>query len=352
VQEAKHVRHGGVCAASTPDGPSSDTAKGALNESDLAAVLAQLRKKEAEAQALRDALEAQQKSAAPTAGKSQDELAKLKPAPLATGKRIDGATARLGGVSAAGTDDDSSPTSAWLSERDLDFFVGAGRGVGEQETGTGVAAEDQGTVSVRVLCPVPWPPSLCASHSRTTCARLVRHSQRRLAIGAVLTAGFAAWSLVPDDSLSPTPAKPLFFYIVALLRARQLLTSCEAATADADWQQLKAIRQQVLGASSGDTLRENLTSAAQLLPDAQKRERARQLVTSTLEYVDQTDYNAYFDNVGQPSGAQNAEFAAFCLKAVSAAERDLDAFIALMPAEDLEAARSQIAASSAWVLGG
>ena len=40
-----------------------------------------------------------------------------------------------------------------------------------------------------------------------------------------------------------------------------------------------------------------------------------------------------------PTGAQNAEFSAFCLKAVRAAQAQLATFLALMPAEDLEAAR-------------
>ena len=210
---------------------------------------------------------------------------------------------------------------AWLSERDLDFFVGGGRGVGEQEAGSGVAPGDEGVVG------------------------------RRLALTALATAAFVAWSLVPDDTLAPTPSKPLFLYLVTLVRARQLLTGCESATADADWPRLKALRATILGSAPGDTpLREQMTNAAALVPDGRRREAAKALVGPTVENIVATDYNAYFDTVGQPSGAQNAEFAAFCGAAVRSGEKNLDAFLALMPSEDLDAAKAQVAASSSWVV--
>ena len=71
-----------------------------------------------------------------------------------------------------------------------------------------------------------------------------------------------------------------------------------------------------------------------------KQESARALATSIIEYVDQADYAAYFDSRAPPTGAQNAEFAAFSLRAVKAAEAKLSEFLALMPADDLDAARA------------
>ncbi len=61
---------------------------------------------------------------------------------------MDGATPRLGGVAPPAAPG-KQQGSAWLSEADLDFFTGGGRGVGELESGSGVAPEDQGTLNVR-----------------------------------------------------------------------------------------------------------------------------------------------------------------------------------------------------------
>ena len=44
--------------------------------------------------------------------------------------------------------------------------------------------------------------------------------QRRLIIGGVLTAGLAAFALVPTEALRPKPPKPLYFYVVPLLRVQ------------------------------------------------------------------------------------------------------------------------------------
>ena len=68
---------------------------GGLSEEALKEVVAKLAAAEAEAAKLRDELAA--KEAASLAGKSQEELARLKPAKLASGLRIDSTEARLGG---------------------------------------------------------------------------------------------------------------------------------------------------------------------------------------------------------------------------------------------------------------
>lgn len=52
---------------------------------------------------------------------------------------------------------------------------------------------------------------------------------------------------------------------------------------------------------------------------------------------------ADFDTVGKPTGAENARFADFSTKAVRAANAKINEFLRLMPSEDVEAARSQLA---------
>lgn len=231
---------------------------------------------------------------------SAEQLSKQKPAALASGLRVDGSTARLGGPRA-----EEGRGSAWLSETDLSFFTGGGRGTGDSEGGDGVAAEEQGTLT------------------------------RRLALGAAATVLFAVLSLRPDSA--PPPPKPLFFYLVPLLRVQLLLTQCEAVVADADWESLGRLRGAILG--SPNAARDSLLSAAAALPSPKQQEAARSTATLLLEYIAQTDYRSYFDARVTPTGAQNAEFSAFCLKAVRAAQAQLATFLALMPAEDLEAAR-------------
>ena len=44
--------------------------------------------------------------------------------------------------------------------------------------------------------------------------------QRRLIIGVGLSAALGAFALVPTEQLQPAPSKPLFFYLVPLLRVR------------------------------------------------------------------------------------------------------------------------------------
>ena len=84
-----HARPGRLAAAGGSGGG------GGLSEEALKDVVAKLAAAEAEAAKLRDELAA--KEAASMAGKSQEELARLKPSKLANGLRIDSTEARLGG---------------------------------------------------------------------------------------------------------------------------------------------------------------------------------------------------------------------------------------------------------------
>lgn len=60
------------------------------------------------------------------------------------------------------------------------------------------------------LCPCPKHQLPCAAHSLP---------QRRLILGAVAAVGLGAFALVPTGELQLSkPSKPLFFYLVPLMR--------------------------------------------------------------------------------------------------------------------------------------
>lgn len=52
----------------------------------------------------------------------------------------------------------------------------------------------------------------------TICSSAPVRLQRRLLIGGALTLGLGAFALVPTEALRPKPPKPMYFYIVPLLR--------------------------------------------------------------------------------------------------------------------------------------
>lgn len=242
-------------------------------------------------------------------GADSEPLSRLRPAPLASGKRTDGQTARIGGV--------QSGASSWLSEGELSGFL-AKLGPGEEGAAgdSGVSAEEKATLG------------------------------RRLAIGAAATLAFFALSRVPDAALRSRSSKPLFLLLVPLVRAQAALPALRPLLADAQWEQLSAARRSQLPAGP---LREALEEATGELPAGSAPEaQARAAATAFLEYLADTDYAAYFDSRITPTGTQAAEFSAFGLKALEAAEAQLRAFLALFPAEDVEGARSSIAASSAF----
>lgn len=60
---------------------------------------------------------------------------------------------------------------------------------------------------------------------RTRTHACPRH-RRRLLIGAALTAGAAAFALLPTEALRARPPKPLYFYIVPLLRVKVRACVC------------------------------------------------------------------------------------------------------------------------------
>ena len=74
----------------------------------------------------------------------------------------------------------------WLNETDMDFFTGGGPSEAEGAPG---ASEEEGAVV-----------------------------RRRLLLGVGLAVAAGAFALVPTEKLQAPPAKPLFFYLVPLVR--------------------------------------------------------------------------------------------------------------------------------------
>mmetsp|Transcript_12340 Transcript_12340/g.40550 ORF Transcript_12340/g.40550 Transcript_12340/m.40550 type:complete len:331 (-) Transcript_12340:1109-2101(-) len=278
-------------------------------------MMARLAAAEAEAERLRAELATKEASSTASPGAAPsgeddsltvDQLARKKPAKPAN--RIDSYIPGGGRESIFGTKTGGS----WLSEDDLAMLAKVGPGETYSEGGgsvSGVAPEDEGVVG------------------------------RRLAIGLGLSAAFVVLALQP--STSGPPPKPLFFYLVPLLRSQALLEQAETVVADANWAQLAPL---LRGVEEANEAKKNLMSAAASLPSPQRQDQARALASEFLEYVQQADYKKYFDQKSTPTGTQQAEFAAFSLRSIKAAEGKLAAFLKLMPADDVQAARSQLSA--------
>eukprot|EP00955_Chlamydomonas_euryale_P017181 183322-Chlamydomonas_euryale.AAC.6 len=58
--------------------------------------------------------------------------------------------------------------------------------------------------------------------------------QRRLLIGLGGAAVLGAFALVPTQSMRLKPPKPMYFYVVPLLRIQELLVECKPVIEDAD----------------------------------------------------------------------------------------------------------------------
>lgn len=61
-----------------------------------------------------------------------------------------------------------------------------------------------------------------------------------------------------------------------------------------------------------------------------------------MDYVQQADYNKYYDTVGRGDGRMQAQYAEFALQSVRAAAREGRAFLALFPYADVQAARDAL----------
>ncbi|KAF6246425.1 hypothetical protein COO60DRAFT_1204479 [Scenedesmus sp. NREL 46B-D3] len=197
--------------------------------------------------------------------------------------------------------------TAWLSEADVDFFTGGGA---TEASTAGPSAEAQATVTKRLL------------------------------LGGAVTLGLLAFAMVPTKELRLKPQKPLYFYVVQLLSAQAQLTQCGTLIEDAQWDNLRLILPRI---RSSPTNAESALYDVVALLDAPVAAKAEPLAAEFLEYLDAMDYNKYFDAMPTRtiSGTENAEFVKFSSAALKAAQGKLAAFLALVPPQDMAAARQQ-----------
>ena len=256
----------------------------------MAEMMAKLQAAEAEAEKLRSELRAQPEP--PTA--TVDELARQKPAKPES--RVDGTGGRETLFGAPSGD-------SWLSDG-MEFLVRT------QPSEAGELPEMDEEAKNEV--------------------------NRRLAIGLFGTAVFAALSQISDEA--PTPSKPLFFYLVPLVKIRELLRQAESLAEDGYCEELSTVCNQI---SRGNDPKGNLFAAAAYL-DASQEVKAKAIAFDFLELLEKIDYNKYFENMGAVSGAKAAEYSKFSKRAAAASASKLDEFLALMDREQLDAARSQV----------
>ncbi|GBG70610.1 hypothetical protein CBR_g6737 [Chara braunii] len=271
-------------------------------ESELAAKIAAM---EAEAKALRAEL-------ARRAGKEGADIDLAKLQPQRPEKRIDGTGYRETLMSGPGrpfTGDAATPSpDKWgLSEAQL-FLTRGGPSEGDGLAGPAIEEGAEGIV------------------------------QRRLLIGVSLTVTAVALAFVKNPFGRTKPAKPLFLYLAPVVSLFESLKALQDYGEDASKFQVQLKR--VLGSTS--SLRENLLSAASALENDADSEAATSLAFEALDFLNQADYSQYFDNRGEPSLSQLLEFSRFSFQSVTEASNKLQAFLALMPAEAVSAARDYL----------
>lgn len=225
-------------------------------------------------------------------------------------KRIDGADLRRETLSFV----ENKPRN-WLSESDIEFFTGGGPGEVDGEVNAAQEEEEKAVV------------------------------KRRLLIGIALSIGLGAFALVPTEKLQPPPSKPLFFYLVPLLRVREILNEIVRIIPDGNYEQLGSLLSRIEGPPNN--VQENLKAAASSLPDGKSAERADFVARDVYEYLKGIDYQTYYESVGgsgrmSNGGQQAKEMFEYSENSAKAAQRKLDEFLSLMPEDQLDAAKQQL----------
>ncbi|CAI5462321.1 unnamed protein product [Closterium sp. Yama58-4] len=155
---------------------------------------------------------------------------------------------------------------------------------------------------------------------------------RRLLIGAGLAVLALPVALYDIPLTVAPPTKPLFFYVVPLVRLQLAL---QAIVSQADSLDVVALRSQLrFAVGTIDSVRENLVSATVLLED-KSQQPAKELAFEIIDYLQQADYGNYFENMGAPSPSQH-------LKSIKAAISRLDKFFRYVPSEVVEAVNQQV----------
>lgn len=261
---------------------------------------AKLAAAEAEADALRKEL------AARRASKDVD-LAKLKPA--TPEKRIDGTGFRETLFSGTGNSSDGvvkEPNSWGLLEAEIFLSKGAPT---EGSSLGGPATEDNSNEIVK----------------------------RRLLIGLGITVVAVGLSFLKLPQGFIKPPKPLFFYLGPIVRLREQLKLIENSSSD-----VNSVRQRLQQAlNPADISKDTFLSAAGWL-EGSDADKAISLTFTIFDYLNQADYNRYFEAMGKPSTTQQLEFFKFSLQAVQAARENIDLFLSTMPEEALQAANNNL----------
>lgn len=121
-----------------------------------------------------------------------------------------------------------------------------------------------------------------------------------------------------------------------------LLDQCDDVIADGDFSTLRSVLSRIKG--DPNDAKANLEAAVAWIDDAKTATKAQETGFAFIEFLEQMDYNGYYDSMPRQAltGSQVAQFAAFSAKALASAKTKLAAFLALMPEEQLEAARLQL----------
>ncbi|CAI6006363.1 unnamed protein product [Closterium sp. NIES-64] len=136
---------------------------------------------------------------------------------------------------------------------------------------------------------------------------------RRLLIGAGLAVLALPVALYDIPLTVAPPTKPLFFYVVPLVRLQLAL---QAIVSQADSLDVVSLRSQLrFAVGTVDTVRENLVSTTVLLED-KSQQPAKELAFEIIDYLQQADYGNYFENMGSPSPSQQLEFLSFSVKSI------------------------------------
>ncbi len=164
--------------------------------------------------------------------------------------------------------------------------------------------------------------------------------RRRLLLGALGAVAIAGFGIVPTEKLDirGRPRKPLFAYLVPVVESLERLPAIE--------EQAEYGRFDEMGGNLKGVLKELkpcMESITKLL-DGKKADRARELTREAVDYLSMVSRDEYFDTLLPPTGKQKIEYTAFALKSLEAATGKLEAFLRLVPEDDLEAARAQISA--------
>lgn len=164
--------------------------------------------------------------------------------------------------------------------------------------------------------------------------------RRRLILGLGLAVAVGGFALVPTEKLQAPPAKPLFFYLVPLLRVRALLQEAQSIIPVGDYEQLRVLLSRIEGPPNN--VQENLRNAAASLSSSRDAEAAEYVARDVYEYIKNIDYQTYYDTPNKSS----KELFTFSQKSAAAADSKLKEFLSLMPKDQVEAAQEQIAATA------